>query len=81
MRPSLQMQQSVDKQIQDELAFAHAMCRCLSRCFSETDYDFAVSLTSDIREHVRDVVLTAKLLVEGTRFRGADKGERHFPAR
>ena len=73
------MQKTVDKQIQDEFARAHAVRRGLFLRFCETD-EYLSRLRADfIREDVRDVGFLAELNVQRLRFCRADEDKRYVP--
>ena len=59
MRPSLYMQESVDKEIQDECALAHAVVRSLLLRLGEADDDFAVRRVNRVGEDIWDILLVA----------------------
>ena len=55
MSPSLQMQESVDKEEEDEFPIGHAVRGCLFLSLSETDEYLATLLAEGIRKDVRYV--------------------------
>ena len=80
MSHSLQMQQSVDKQIQDKFSFRHLMRRSLFGGFVQADEYFATCLAECIGKDVWGVGFAAELLVEFLSFFGPNEYERHVPS-
>lgn len=55
MSHSLQMQESVDKQIEYEIAFGHLVRRSLLFCLIEADNNLSRLLSGRVGEDIRDV--------------------------
>ncbi len=73
------MQETVDKQIEDEHSSRHGMRGCLPLRFLEADEDLPARLPRRIGEHIRRIRLLAELLVQFLRFLRPDEYERYVP--
>ncbi len=80
MSPSFQMQQCVDKQIQDEPARTHAVCKGLFFGFAKTNNNFTVALAKSIGKDVWHVSRAAQLFIQRPRFQRTDEDEGDVPA-
>ena len=75
MRPSLQMQDCVDKQKEEEDSFRHVICGSLAGGFSETNKYFAAPFAKLIGKDVGYIRFFSQLEVQLACFLRSDKDE------
>lgn len=80
MSLSFQMEQAVDKQIQDENALAHAIGTRLQIGRLTADKNLAVFRSDGIRKDIRRICFSAQAFIQRAGARGGNKHERYLPA-